>query len=72
MHHTEFPIPSFIEVFRVSFREFPGVWAATAASYRPSRAGELPKQNMTKPLERWDGMGHSVYILTFETSHSYN
>ena len=31
------------------------MWGATAASYCPSRAGELPKQNMTKPHERWDG-----------------
>ena len=29
--------------------------ADTAASYCPSRAGELPKQNMTKSHERWDG-----------------
>ena len=33
----------------------PGLWVATAASYCPSRAGELPKQNMTKSHERWDG-----------------
>ena len=31
------------------------MWAATAASYCPSRAGEIPKQNMTKSHERWDG-----------------
>ena len=31
------------------------MWAATASSYCPSRAGELPKQNMTKYHERWDG-----------------
>ena len=31
------------------------MWAAPAASYCPSRAGELPKQNMTKSQERWDG-----------------
>ena len=30
-------------------------WAATAASYCSSRAGELPKQNMTKSHKRWDG-----------------
>ena len=47
---TEFPIPSCREVFRKSFREFPGKWSATPASYCQSRAGELPKQNMTKPL----------------------
>ena len=37
MSTTEFPIPSFIGVFRLSCREFPGFWAATAASYCPSR-----------------------------------
>ena len=52
---TEFPIPSFIEVFQLSFREFPGLWATSAASYCPSRAGELPKQNLTKSHARWDG-----------------
>ena len=31
------------------------MWAATPASYCPSRAGELPKQNMTKSHERWNG-----------------
>ena len=31
------------------------MWAAPAARYCPSRAGELLKQNMTKPHERWDG-----------------
>ena len=31
------------------------MWAATAASYCPGRAGELPEQNMTKSHERWDG-----------------
>ena len=31
------------------------MWAATAASYCPSRAGELPKQNMMKSHKRWDG-----------------
>ena len=31
------------------------MWAPNAASYCPSRAGELPKQNMTKSHERWDG-----------------
>ena len=30
------------------------MWAATAASYCPSRAGQLPKQNMMKPHKRWD------------------
>ena len=55
MSTTEFPIPSFIGVFRLSCREFPGFWAATAASYCPSRTGELPKQNMTKSHVRWDG-----------------
>ena len=30
------------------------MWAVTAASYCPSRAGEVPKQNMTKSHERWD------------------
>ena len=38
----------------------PGLWAATAASYCPSRAGELPKQNMTKSHIRWDGKLCSV------------
>ena len=33
----------------------PGLWAPTAASYCPSMAGEMQKQNMTKPHERWDG-----------------
>ena len=33
----------------------PGLWAAPAATYCPSRAGELPKQNMTKSHKRWDG-----------------
>ena len=28
---------------------------ATAASYCPSRAGELPKHHMTKSHEQWDG-----------------
>ena len=41
---TEFPIPSFIEVFQLNFREFPCLWAAAAASYCSSRAGEIPKQ----------------------------
>ena len=31
------------------------MWAATADSYCPSREGELAKQNMAKPHERWDG-----------------
>ena len=31
------------------------MWATTAASYCPSRAGELPKQNLMKPHEQWDG-----------------
>ena len=31
------------------------MWADTAASYCPSRAGELPKQNMMKSHEQWDG-----------------
>ena len=31
------------------------MWAATAASYCPSRAGELSKQNMTKSQARWEG-----------------
>ena len=52
---TEFPIPSFIEVFRLNFWDSPGLWAPTAASYCPNRAGELQKQNMTKSHERWDG-----------------
>ena len=47
----EFPIPSFIEVFRLSLGSSHGLWAATAASYCPSRPGELPKQNMMKPHE---------------------
>ena len=48
--YTEFPIQSFIEVFLQGFQEFPRlvVWAATAASYCPRRAGDLPKQNMMK------------------------
>ena len=33
----------------------PSLWAATAASYCPSRAVELPKQNMTRSQERWVG-----------------
>ena len=65
---TEFPIPSFIEVFRLSFREFPGLWAATAARYCPSRAGELPKQNMTKSHERWDGKLCRFQNLSVSTS----
>ena len=52
---TEFPIPSFIKVFWISCREYPRMWAANAASYCQSRAEELPKQNMTKSHERWDG-----------------
>ena len=31
------------------------MWAAPAATYCPSRAGELPKQKMTKSHVRWDG-----------------
>ena len=34
---------------------YPGLWAAPAASYCPSRAEELPKQNMTKSHKQWDG-----------------
>ena len=30
------------------------MWAASAARYCPSRAGELPKQNMAKSHQRWD------------------
>ena len=37
---TEFPIPSCREVFRKNFRESPGLRAATAASYCPSRAAQ--------------------------------
>ena len=51
-------VPSFIEIFGLNFREFPrlvGRKPATAASYCPSWAGELLKQNMTKSHERWDG-----------------
>ena len=55
VNNTEFPIPSFIEVFRINLGSSPGLWAAPAASYCPSRPGELPKQNMAKPHERWDG-----------------
>ena len=40
----------------------PGLWAAIAAIYCPSRAGELPKQNMTKSHERWDGKLCSVLL----------
>ena len=42
-HHAE-------RFFGKVLKSYPGFWAATAASYCPSRAGELPKQNMTKPL----------------------
>ena len=49
---TEFPIPSCWEVFQIFFREFPGMWAATAEGYCPSRAGELPKNN-PKNLSAW-------------------
>ena len=52
---TEFPIPSFIEVFRLSLWEFPRLVGRYCNSYSPSRAGELTKQNMTKSHERWDG-----------------
>ena len=39
------------------------MWAATADSYCPSRAGKLPKQNMMKSHERWDG--NSVEYFNF-------
>ena len=44
----------------------PGLWATTAASYCPSRAGELPKQNMTKSHEWWDGKLCTSYVTTAE------
>ena len=44
------------------------MWAATAASYCPSRAGELSKQNMTKPHERWDGKLCSPYFHPLQSS----
>ena len=49
--------PSHYSLIYISLvlRSSPGLWAATAASYCPSRARELPKQNMTKSHERWDG-----------------
>ena len=36
---TEFPIPSCREVFVLFVGSFPGLWAATAANYCPSRGG---------------------------------
>ena len=46
---TEFPNPSCREVFGFFLGSYPGLWATTAASYCPSRAGELPKNNLTNP-----------------------
>ena len=51
----EFPIPSCREVFGLFLGSSPGLWAATAASYCPSRIGELPKNNPENLSAWWDG-----------------
>ena len=50
-----FPSHHSLRFFGLVLVSSPDLWAPTAASYFPSRAGELPKQNMTKPHVRWDG-----------------
>ena len=58
VNNTEFPIPSFIEVFRINLGSSPGLWAAPAASYCPSRPGEpmeLPKLIATEYRTQADG-----------------
>ena len=50
-----FPSHHSLRFFGLVLVSSPDLWAPTAASYCPSRAGELPKQNMTKSHERWDG-----------------
>ena len=55
-----------LRFFGLVLRSSPGLWAATAASYCPSREGELPKQNMTKSHKRWDGK------LCSGNKHLYN
>ena len=44
--HTEFPIPSFIEVFRISFREFPTA-CGPLLQRGTAQAGQRNSQNKT-------------------------
>ena len=46
-HHAE-------RFFRLFLGSSPGLWAATAASYSPSRSGELPKNNPKNLSAWWD------------------
>ena len=52
---TDFPIPSCREVFQILLSSSPGFWNATAASHCPSRARELPKNNLKNLSALRDG-----------------
>ena len=59
---TEFLIPSCREDFWIFLVSSPGLLAAIAASYCPSRPGELTKKIQKTSMH--DGMGNSVYEAT--------
>ena len=44
---TGFPIPSFVRFFGLVLGRSPGLWAATAASYCPSKAGEPDRNSIS-------------------------
>ena len=59
-----------MEVFRIFLLSSPRLWAATAASYCPSRPGELIKKNPKTSLH--DGMGNSVVCGVYYDMRPHN